>query len=605
MDSFANGTINIYDVSTPSAPRFIRNQAMAGISGVTFTGLTAMGTNYLIGISPNRTGVPAVGHDVVVIDRRDINNLVRLADYDIPNFDGFKAEALGNHLFVAGVGGGVAVVDMSNPSQPNHLLTISTAGAARSIEIAGSVLIVANGSTGVEFIDVSTPTSPHVLGAERVPGSAWDVALSRGAIYVAGELGITSIVNAAVPPVLNELRLTITPAASSTTVAGAAETLAGVSPMTTQITNDVTSAASFVTPVNANGSFTAVVDAQPGQPLTLRATDVAGRTTTRSLGATHGTTTSQIANPSVALNDTNFRARRVASDGTVSLVGTGSLWSSGTPASNKLILFAQPNATAAPQILTYNGGAVQDLDVRSGYAFVAGDRLGTINLTTLTQAFAADQSGSDISLAVGGNFAYTGMDSFNNGTINIYDISNPAAPVHRGSPAVAGVSGLVYRGLVAYGSDYLIAFTPDRPNGVDKDVTIIKRTSPSTLQRIVEIPIPNFDAIDGAVSGTTLYVAGGDGGVAIIDLSVSPELPQLRTIINTPGIARGIAVSGPNEIVVADAGGPGITFIDVTDKSNPFIISSQRLLGNVTDVYVAGSGVYVAAENHFHTVIRP
>ena len=113
MDSSSNGTINIYDISTPSAPRFVRNQAIfPGISGITFSGLTALGTDYLIGISGNKTGNPATtGHDVVVIDRRDVHNLRRVADYDIIDFDAFQAKALGNLLFVAGVQGGVAIVE--------------------------------------------------------------------------------------------------------------------------------------------------------------------------------------------------------------------------------------------------------------------------------------------------------------------------------------------------------------------------------------------------------------------------------------------------------------------------------------------------------------
>jgi hypothetical protein len=79
----------------------------------------------------------------------------------------------------------------------------------------------------------------------------------------------------------------------------------------------------------------------------------------------------------------------------------------------------------------------------------------------------------------------------------------------------------------------------------------------------------------------------------------------LKSIVKTPGIARGVAISGTNEIVVADAGGPGLTFIDTSDKQHPVVLGSQRLPGNPTDVKAIGRTLYVAGENFFHIVNRP
>ena len=80
---------------------------------------------------------------------------------------------------------------------------------------------------------------------------------------------------------------------------------------------------------------------------------------------------------------------------------------------------------------------------------------------------------------------------------------------------------------------------------------------------------------------------------------------MVKSIINTQGIARGIALDGPNKLVVADAGGPGLTFIDVTDKTAPVITGTQQLNGNAVDVDVVGKNIYVAADNYFHSIIRP
>jgi len=154
------------------------------------------------------------------------------------------------------------------------------------------------------------------------------------------------------------------------------------------------------------------------------------------------------------------------------------------------------------------------------------------------------------------------------------------------------------------GSSYIIGFTPDRPSGVDHDVAIIDRTNVNNLVRIAELPIPNFDAVDGITDGTTVYVVGADGGVAIVDLS-NPFTPGLKAVLDTPGIARGVALSGPNEIVIADAGGPNLTFVDVTDKAHPVVSGVQKLAGDAWDVDVSGKTIWVAADMYLHAIVRP
>ena len=480
-------------------------------------------------------------------------------------------------------------------------------GLARGIDTAGATLAIANGSNGVSFVDVTTPSSPRVIGTHALPGSPFAVALSRGAMYVASELGLNSVANVATPPMLNESLLTITPVATTTTVTGAARSLTGITPVAVQLKNTATNATSTSVNTYADGSFDSTVAATPGQPLTAIATDAAGRTNTRSIGRTWGATKKYLANPATVSNDQNYRARRVASDGNYTLVTTGSLWGAGAAGtrSGNMLLFRQPNASEPAQIVSSGVGGVYDVDINSGYAYVGGDRFGTINLADLSVHLTADPYGGDASIAVSNGYAFTGESDYNNDArINIYNVSNPAAPVYVRQQNFPGLYPFVFRALVPMGSSYLIALSPDRPGGAGHDIQVIDRTNVNNLMKIGELEIANFDALDGVIDGSTLYVAGGDGGVAIVDMT-NPFSPQLKSVINTPGIARGIAVSGVNEIVVADAGGPGITFIDVTDKAHPTIIGSQKLIGNVVDVNVVGKSVYVAAENFFHMILRP
>ena len=240
-----DGRINIYDISTPSTPRAVGQKALAGFGGYAFSGLVALGTDYLIGISPNTPF--GAGHDVMVIDRRDVNNLRKITDIDIPNFNAFRGTIVGNLLYVTGVQSGVAVVDLTNPAAPVIIGTYTSAGAARHIDVAGATLAVANGSNGISFLDVSTPSLPRLIASQPVPGSAWSVALSRGAMYVATELGLTAIGKVATPPILNELLLTVTATATTATVQGAADALTGITPITVVVKNNTTAATSTPT----------------------------------------------------------------------------------------------------------------------------------------------------------------------------------------------------------------------------------------------------------------------------------------------------------------------------------------------------------------------
>jgi hypothetical protein len=443
-----------------------------------------------------------------------------------------------------------------------------------------------------------------VLGSNPVPGSAWDVALSRGAIYVADEVGITGIVNASVPPMLDDSLLTITPNGSSTTVAGAANALTGIAPVRATLTDTATGATSTPTPANSGGSFSATVTALPSHALSISATDAAARSTTHNLASTFGTTYTKVANQVVA-NDANYRARRVTSNGSMTFVSSGSTFGSGATTSSVLLLFKQPDATSPPQIVNSGVGAVNDVRINAGYLYYVGSRFGVINLSdpSLTTKVTGDPPGDEGSVAVSGGYAFTPeLNYYNDGRIHIYNVATPDAPAFVRSQPVSGVGGFNYRSLLAYGTNYLIAISPDRPGGVDHDVTIIDRTNINNLVKVSELPIPNFDALDGVLDGTTLYVVGGSGGLAIVDVS-NPASPQLKSVFTTPGVARGVAISGTNEIVVADA--TGLTVIDVTDKTRPFVIGAQKLIGNVTGVDVVGKTMTVAGETHYHTILRP
>ncbi|HUJ12185.1 MAG TPA: hypothetical protein VL284_00215, partial [Thermoanaerobaculia bacterium] len=333
------------------------------------------------------------------------------------------------------------------------------------------------------------------------------------------------------------------------------------------------------------------------------------RSATRVVGAIQFTT---IARYDAALfaGDSAFRSRRVAADGTNWIVTNGTV--SGAHingGSSRALLFREPDASAPPDIVSVDttAGTVEDAAMQNGFGFVTGDRFVTINVSAKTPSVQVPPSkpcGRELALAVAANYAF-GAESgcANNGTIDIYDITNPAAPVYMRQQAI-GTTGINYRALLAYGTQYLIAITPDKTSGIGHDVTVIDRSDINNLRNVAELDVPSFDATGGVIDGTTLYLAGADPGVAIVDLT-NPGAPAWVSTVDTPGIARAVAVSKPNEIAVADASGEGLTFLDTSDRLHPIVLGSQPLQGNATDVRLAAGRLYVATETRSYVVLRP
>lgn len=597
-DSSSGGSVRIYDVADPMNVRDLRFQSFYSGQGFDFTDLLLMGQQYLIALTP------ASGeYDVTVIDRRDVNNLTFVRRIQIPQIAAFRGKVVGTTLYVAGADGGLAVVDLSNVDAPTYQV-YNTQGVARGVDVAGSLAVVADGSTGLTFVDSSDLAHLALAGSQNVGGTAWDVVLHRGVIYAANEQGLAFVANAAVPPMIDEKNIVLTTDGSTTaTIAAGASAVSGLAPLTVVARNTVTNAVSSTQTI-VNGAFTATVAAVPGQRLELKATDRHGRVSIRSLGQVPfaNLVHSELATYVQALNDASFRARRVTTDGTRTIVSTGSTFA-GVPRADKILVYQQTSPTATPSLLAVNtaSGGIDQVVLKGDYAYTASNQIAAINLgaSPVTITYGTNFGGRENSIAVIGNRLYAAeAESSSGGMVSVYDVTAPASPVSVARPAFYSGQGIDFSELVPYGTDYLIALSAAR----DVSILDIRNTNAIGLTRT--FAIDNFDSLNGAVQGTTLYVAGGSKGIAIIDIS-NPATPVLQSIVQTPGLARAVAISGTNEIVVADAGGPGLTFIDTSNKQQPVILGSQPLPGNPTDVKAIGKTLYVAGETFFHIVNRP
>ena len=90
-----------------------------------------------------------------------------------------------NLAFVACGRAGVHIVDVSNPSAPVEVATITARGPAEGVAVAGATLYVANGPYGLLLYDISKPSQPVQLGSAFPTHNVLKVAVSGGVAYLA------------------------------------------------------------------------------------------------------------------------------------------------------------------------------------------------------------------------------------------------------------------------------------------------------------------------------------------------------------------------------------------------------------------------------------
>ena len=91
----------------------------------------------------------------------------------------------GSYAYVADIGAGLRVIDVSDPAAPFEVGSYDTPGYAYGVAVAGSYAYVADWTGGLRVIDVSTPSAPVEVGSYLTPGYAYGVAVAGSYAYVA------------------------------------------------------------------------------------------------------------------------------------------------------------------------------------------------------------------------------------------------------------------------------------------------------------------------------------------------------------------------------------------------------------------------------------
>jgi len=187
-------------------------------------------------------------------------------------------------------------------------------------------------------------------------------------------------------------------------------------------------------------------------------------------------------------------------------------------------------------------------------------------------------------LALSGNYAY--INTFMKDIFLIVDISDPT------QPDVIGMSELSGLHLKTYDSRMCVF-------GLD-GVHILDISFPSSPQEIgfhaapncvVEAPEPGEPApidferfFDVALSGSNAYVASGDSGLLIIDIS-NPACPQKIAQVETTRTAQRVLVSGDftyltnNNFTKGETHWSHLLIIDISEPGNPELVDTVETTG--------------------------
>jgi len=129
---------------------------------------------------------------------------------------------------------------------------------------------------------------------------------------------------------------------------------------------------------------------------------------------------------------------------------------------------------------------------------------------------------------------------------------------------------------------------------LDTGVHVYDVTDPGSPVRVGHLYLPS-PALDLDLAGSILYVANGESGLQVVDVSI-PAAPSLLGSLPTAG-TRGVAVQG-DYAYLAEASGAadgifGLRVVVVTDPASPAGLAFQPLPNGALAVAVQGATAYV------------
>jgi len=169
-------TLRVIDVSDPSSPAQI-DSIPAGEGSGQHLGLR-WSADYLY---LNSTTAPYFR----VFTAADPESVVQVGGCGLPSYPDFDIRVSGNYAYVTCNVGGVAVVDIADPAQPQVVGQMAVPSYPYGIDISGLRAFITCGSAGLRVANLSDPVHPNEVGFHDTPAWARGVCYQAPYVYVA------------------------------------------------------------------------------------------------------------------------------------------------------------------------------------------------------------------------------------------------------------------------------------------------------------------------------------------------------------------------------------------------------------------------------------
>jgi hypothetical protein len=421
-------------------------------------------------------------------------------------------------------------------------------------------------------------------------------------------------------PAVDTTKISIQPSATGAAVVGTAGAVSDIDQPIIVTAINANTGTTFSATAAPNGSFAVGVQGNANDTIQIKAKDshlFPLESTPVTVGHLSSATPVPTQIPaSTWTSDTQFAPRTVSVDGKTLVVATYPWSNNGTSDKIAIVDISDP---ARPTLKRMAPTVNRVLDVKAvnGWAYVAGDRFGTINLSdpNATINLTGDPCGRDYSIALSGGYAFTGeVDCNNDGRINIYDVSNPAAPRYLRQQGIAGFGGYSFTHLYALGTDYLVGVSHWGPG---RDVMVIDHRNVNNLIKVSELQVPNISAFRAKLVGSKLYFVSFDAAqMVVVDLS-NPAVPVVQSTLTLPAGGTGIDIVG-NDTFIADLGAGLVTarrsrrrsrsrsnaFIDGISCDGSFTTSLAAASGDAITLTATDSSIRTATCRSAPTLAR-
>lgn len=463
----------------------------------------------------------------------------------------------------------LTVIDLTEPMRPAPVGFLPLPGVGgRPGVVLGDRLYLARGTAGLLVIDVSVRSGPVLTNLLYAGESVTDVALANGRLVLlsnAQTLRVLSLANPDQPALLGAINLPAQPGEMD-----AEGDLLAVS----NLQNDRVQLFDLSNPAAITLKGSVALPLAPDH-LELRGQRLV--VTRQQLDEAYELLVIDVGNPTAPVVvggcgtpaepwDVHIEDAHIVVAGGSAGLGIVSLG-----------LGASPPVTG-----TWSGAfaTARGLDVVGSRAYFLEGALGRVHILDVTNPAAPVRLGgmttlsSNTDLACNGSLLGITVDLSG---VDFWDVTNPAAPSFRARYDTQRARRVAWVGTRAYVADDFGLYVLNLSNPV----------APTLLGSLHTAGI----AVDVAVNGNTVYLAGQEQGVYVVNVT-NPAAPSLIGTLDTPGSANGLAVRNA-QLAVAD-GLFGLRLYDVASPPNPVLRGVTALPGNALEVSIDGDMAYVA-----------